>query len=228
MDRLRALIEDNLDKFPDFDYYLPLVEKAKQFEESRPDTAIECCNSLFQGISKTIILSFETGTTLEDLDKPSEAKSDKLIKRALRCLKENDDIYEDDFCTRGASLAFAVATLRNARGDVSHGKAVPKQMQSDRNLARVSNEMSESLLCYMLASFFAASSQPPLEAPEPVETSAEFDIEYDDNPDFNDFLDEQYPLPGKMLYSEALFLSYIEEYQIELDAYQDGLEEEVS
>ena len=40
--------------------------------------------------------------------------------------------------------------------------------------------------------------------------------EYDDHPEFNDFLDEQNPLPGKTRYSRALFDQEFETYEIEL------------
>ena len=117
-------------------------------------------------------------------------------------------------------MADAISLLRNARGDISHGRAVPKRLASHHGLAKASNEVTGSLLSYMLSSYFIAK----LEAPKPVEPEEpkpDFDLDYKDNPDFNDYLDEENPLPGKMLYSEALFLSYIEEYQIELDAFRE-------
>lgn len=230
MERLKQMIVDNKAVLPDFEYYLPIIDKALNYEESRPDTAIECCNSLLQGFSKTVILNLEYGVDRVELDKQSEAKSDKLIKRALRCLKDNDDVYEDDFATRGASLALAIATLRNARGDITHGKAVPKEVQSHLSLAVVSNEMTGTILRYIYSSYLKITAERvAAEAPKEVTTAEpkpDFDLEYGDNPDFNDFLDEQHPLPGKMVYSEALFLSYIEEYQIELDSFREAEDED--
>lgn len=225
MDRLRNLIEENLAEFPEFDYYLPIIDKAKRFETSRPDTTIECCNALLQGISKTVVLGLDGRASLAELDTKSESKTDKIVKRALTCLKQNDDVYEEEFCRRGAGLADAISLLRNARGDISHGRAVPKRLASHHGLARASNEVTGSLLSYMLSSYFIAK----LEAPKPVEPEEpkpDFDLEYNDNPDFNDYLDEENPLPGKMLYSEALFLSYIEEYQIGLDAFRETEDED--
>ena len=224
MNRLKVLIKENMTSFPEFDYYLPIIEKAKRFEASRPDTSIECCNSLIQGISKTVILGLDESVSNEKLDTPSESKSDKLVKRAFTCLKQNDDVYEEDFCRRAAGLADAISLLRNARGDISHGRAVPKRLSSHQGLAKASNEMTGSLLSYMLSSYFIARLEAPrkveLEEPKP-----DFDIEYDDNSDFNDYLDEENPLPGKMLYSEALFISYLEEYQIQLDGFREAEEE---
>lgn len=224
MERLKTLIEENLPDFPEFSYYLPIIEKALNYHASRPDTAIECCNSLLQGFSKTVVLNLDPKATAADLDSRAEAGTDKLIKRALRCLKANDDVYEDDFASRGASLALAIATLRNARGDISHGKAVPKLLESHTNLANVANEMSGSLLRYILSSYFIIMSNkrlavqlPTTEEPEP--------FTYDDNPDFNDYLDELYPLEGKLLYSEALFNLYQEDYEIQLSEFRASQDE---
>lgn len=224
MERLKSLIEDRLADFPEFDYYLPIVVKALSYETSRPDTAIECCNALLQGFSKTIILNLDATATREELDSQIEAKSDKLIKRALLCLRENDDVYEDDFARRGASLALAVATLRNARGDITHGKAVPKTLNSHVSLAIVTNEMAGSLLRYMLSSYFTIRTGQRTETEaEPEGMSA---LAYGDNQDFNDHLDELNPLEGKLVYSEALFHMYLEEYEVQLSEYLDAQERE--
>lgn len=57
----------------------------------------------------------------------------------------------------------------------------------------------------------------------------EFFIEYEKYPDFNDLLDEEYPYDGKLLYSQALYKLYYEDYEIQLKAFlyeQETLEEE--
>lgn len=225
MERLRVLITENLDTLPEFDYYLPIIDKALNYKQSRPDTAIECCNALLQGFSKTIILNLEDGAERADLDKQSEATSNKLIKRALKCLKENDDVYEDDFATRGASLALAIATLRNARGDISHGKAAPKELQSHCSLAEITNEVAGTILRYMYVSYLQIrqiqKTAPVIDDDEGIASLA-----FDDNQDFNDYLDEANPLEGKLLYSDALFRLYPEDYEIQLADYRDAQEDE--
>ena len=224
MQRLKSIIEENKAAFPAFEYYIPIIEKAESYEASRPDTAIECCNSLLQGLSKSIILALDESATDKELDSRSEGKTNKLVKRACECLKQNNDSYEDGFVYRASAMVDGISILRNARGDISHGRAVPKQLQSHQNLAIACNEVSGGLLSYMLSSFFAmklASAEEDMQ-PEP---SLEFNIEYDQNPDFNDYLDELNPLSGKMLYSEALFQTYLEEYQIQLNDYEDMMVE---
>lgn len=50
-------------------------------------------------------------------------------------------------------------------------------------------------------------------------------IEYESNSEFNEELDRQYPLDGKLLYSAALYRLYYEDYVIELEAFTDAQRE---
>ena len=226
MKSLKDLINRHISEFPDFDYYLPIIEKAERNLIEQPDISIECCNSLIQGISKTIILTLDPSRTRAELNK---RKTQDLFKPALELLKQNDDVYEDDFARRSASIAIATSTLRNARGDISHGKAVPKLLKSDQDLARVILEMTESLLRYTLACFYTVELEKRELEATVVDTKPEEKlIAYEDNPDFNDFLDEQNPLDGKMLYSYALYTLYLEEYIIQMDEFQYDQEMEES
>jgi hypothetical protein len=104
MDRLISIIEENRTEFPEFEYYLPIIGKAKSFEISRPDTSIDCCNALFQGIAKTVVLALDEKATLEELDSRNEGKTNKLVKRAFELLKQNDDVYEDAFCQKASAI----------------------------------------------------------------------------------------------------------------------------
>lgn len=205
MQTVKDLIQRYSSSHSEFLYYVPIIEKAERNEIEHPDIAIECCNSLFQGISKTIVHKLDPNC---DKKKFEEEHLPTQVRKALSCLKVNDDVLEDDFVRRGVSLALAIGTLRNTRGDISHGRAVPKELQSDRSLSRLVLNMSAALLRYMLASFFAL--QPPVED----------QISYDANPDFNASLDEEYPLSGKPLYSLALYQQYYEDYLIRLEDYR--------
>lgn len=223
---LKELISRHLDKFPDFDYYLPIIGKAENNEKSHPDITIECCNSLIQGISKSIILGLDPTVVKKELDRGKrENDTDKIFRRSLDLLKKNDDQYEDDFVRRGISLALSISTLRNARGDISHGRAVPKELRSDSSLARVALEMTSSLLRYSLSSFYAGVIE-KLEQETTSDVDMDFDlpeVNYNDKRDFNSFLDDLYPLDGKFLYSEALYDLYYEDYLIQLDEFNEGL-----
>lgn len=226
MQRSSKLIQANQASFPDCAYYLPLFSKVRRNVSKHPDICIETCKSLLEGISKTIILGLDAGAISSELDKKDV---EPLVKSAAKLLKANDDVIEENFVNRVSGLAHSLGALRNARGDISHGKAVPKAKESSSDFARLCLQMTDAMTYYMLQSFFAVN--------EPVTTIVEDDdvaaadmlpggipqIDYDDNPDFNDELDGQYPLGGKMLYSDALYRLYYEDYIIELEAFLDTL-----
>ena len=73
--------------------------------------------------------------------------------------------------------------------------------------------MTEGLMLYMLKSFYSIH---PGTGPE---------LAYEDNPHFNDYLDDVYPLERKPLYSLALFEQYREDYEIQLESYHDAMDE---
>ncbi len=218
MDRLENLIKENLSDFPDFIYYLPIIDKANKNQYQHPDITIECCNSLIQGICKTIILNLDLSSSENDFKKKD---TQDIIKPALKLIKAGDNVYENDFATRAASLALAISTLRNARGDISHGKAVPKVISSNLELARTAKEITSSLLSYTLASYYSISLS--LETDDKDQSTI---ISYDDNSDFNDYLDELYPLDGRVLYSEALYDKYYDDYEIQLSEYKEDILDE--
>lgn len=214
MDSLKSLIIRNLDQFPDFEYYIPIIEEAERNQQPHPDIAIECCLSLIQGISKTIILFLDPKEDKRALEKGSVVQQ---FKNATKLIQINNDVHEHLFPCQCATLAKAIGELRNARGDISHGRAVPKIVQSDLELSRLVMEITESLLRYTLASFFAI-------ALEELAQQEEVIIRYEDNPEFNDSLDELYPYEGKLLYSQALYQLYYEDYEIQLQAFLDEQE----
>ena len=147
------LITENLAEYPEFEYYIkPIIEKADKNLSSQPDICIEICKALFEGISKSIIEQLDKQANRKDLEK---SEMGPLVKRAINLLKENDNVIEDDFITRSVSLAYALATLRNERGDISHGRAVPKHKKSNVRLAYLSYQMTEGIVSYMLDFLFS-------------------------------------------------------------------------
>lgn len=211
MRAVSELLNDQLVRHSDFAYYLPILQKAEANQVPHPDICIETSKSLLEGVSKTIIERLDSTRSRADLD---AKELSPLVKEAVRLLQANDDQFEMDFTNRCVSLAYALGQLRNARGDISHGRAVPKQYCSSSDLARFVMHMTEGVLLYMLQSFYS------------VHTGDEPAIEYDDNQDFNDFLDELYPMEGKPLYSLALFEQYKEDYEIQLSDFRDSDDED--
>ncbi len=211
MRTLVELIERHADSDSEFRYYVPIIEKAEKNELQHPDITIECCVSLLQGISKTIVYRLDHSHDRIEYEK---GKLKNQIRDALRCLAASDDLLEIGFPTAALNLAQVAGELRNERGDISHGRATPKVLESDRSLARLVLSVTEALLRYMLASYFSNRAEPNVQ------------ISYDEYPDFNDELDETFPLAGKPLYSRALYEQYYEDYFVQLSDFLDRLEVE--
>ncbi|MGN6773697.1 hypothetical protein [Rhizobium sp.] len=221
------LIIENAIECPDFRYYLPLMKKAERNVTNHPDICIETCKALLEGVSKTIILSLEEGVKPEDI---KDLDVSPLVKRAGKLLQQDETIIEESFVTRVASVAHFIGVLRNERGDISHGKAVPKLIQSNDKLANAILQVSSGLLIYMLDAFFtklrdkrARLAQAELEKDQATDLEQ---VSYADNDDFNSWLDESYPYEGKLTYSFALFSLYYEDYLVRLEEFRDHAEEE--
>lgn len=204
MQTLIELIERHSPEESDFRYYIPIIEKAERNEIGHPDITIECCASLFQGIAKTIVYRLDPPSDKPQFERESIQRQ---VKAAFRCLERSDDAMELAFPVAVENMIRIVGELRNFRGDISHGRVVPKELQSDRSLARLVLNVSESVIRYMLASYFAIR---PTALPE---------IPYSENEAFNDDLDERFQLEGKPLYSMALYQQYYEDYLIQLEAF---------
>lgn len=220
------LIVANTEFYPEFRYYISIMKKAERNLSNQPDICIEACKALLEGVSKSIIERLDATVERKELDKKDVGP---LIKQAARLLRKADNIIEDDFVTRCSSLAHALGTLRNERGDISHGKAVPKTVRSNDRLSNLCMSMTENILCYMLEAFFNI----PLIAKETPEKDLEVKenetdlpvVSYEKNAEFNEWLDDKYPLPdGRLIYSSALFELYYEDYVIQLEEFQDSLE----
>ena len=225
MQTAAQLIIQNSDRYPEFRRYLSFIKKAELNQANQPDVCIEICKSLFEGISKSIIERLDPSASRKELDGMEVVP---LVKRAAQALKKEDNVVEDHFIARCVSFAHAMATLRNARGDISHGKAVPKEISSNERLAHLALRMSEGIIAYMLDAFYAL---PKAKSEEEVAEEEESDLEqidYDANPDFNNDLDEQTPTDGKPLFSRAVYELYYEDYLLKLQDFRNQMEEDES
>jgi len=228
---IKVIVENSADH-PEFSYYIPLMEKAERNLLSQPDICIEICKSLLEGVSKSIILD-----QVPDIDpkKLDEKKVSPLIKWACQLLRQDDNVIEDEFARRVAAVAEFLGILRNERGDVSHGKPVPKLVKSDDKLATMIFQVSSGLLTYMLDGFFTAKRLARINAKsiagysdnaddDDIQDLKQFDYEHHEV--FNNWLDEQFPYEGKLAYSFALYSLYYEDYLIKLEMYQESLDGE--
>ena len=143
-----------------------------------------------------------------------------MSSKAAKLLQKNDDIHERNFISQITKIGEYISQLRNARGDLSHGKCIPKELLNDQDLSRLLREITESLSRYLISSFFSFELE---RSKEDIEVEEDL-IRYEKNPDFNELLDEEYPYDGKVLYSQALHKLYYEDYEIQLKDFLDEQE----
>lgn len=189
MQLVRTLISQNTDKYEHFSYYVGIIDVIEQKIQSHPDICIESCKSLIEGVSKTIIKRLDVTATDADLNKMDVMP---LFKRAVNKLAQLDEDLELDFINRTASLIQNFGQIRNERGDISHGRAAPKDVYSSPQFSNLVARVTEALAFYVLEHFFR------------LQLPAETEIQYGDNPDFNEMLDTANPM-GSLSFSKALY-----------------------
>ena len=186
MELVRGIIEANVDKHINHDYYLIALEKAEQNLKLHPDICIEACKSLIEGICKAILKSIDNGLDERAIEGMT---AKRLAERAMTDLSAFDESIEVNFITNFSNLMQDLASIRNKRGDVSHGHVSPKLVKSTPEFAEYIYRLTEHTVHYMLRVFYAIDFG---------------SIAYGDNPDFNAMLDEEVQLDGKVLWSQAL------------------------
>lgn len=202
MEKTRKIIQNNFDKFPEFNYYLNIITKVEENIEEMPDTSIECCKALFDGISKTILDKFNI-SYVENTD-----TSSSLLKKVFKQINNEDDISKE-FIQISHIFIVRVNELRNERGDISHGKAVPKENNSDKYLAGAMVGISDNIISYMLSRYFE------------YDLSELEEIKYENNINFNEYLDSEFYIE-RVIYSKALFNQDIVAYKEGLNNYNSS------
>lgn len=179
------------------EYYQSHFDLVEDYIDEKPDITIETCKALIEGISKLSLHLLNQ----EPLDSHNDEKFQTLVKRALTELQKGRGFSDADLCKRLSGVVHYIGEVRNEHCDIGHGRASLKDQVNDADFADLIVGITDSICTYMLRR---------------LDMLAEKVIEYDDHPEFNAFLDEQYQLPGKILYSIALFNQEPETYEIEL------------
>ena len=217
MDSLEALVKRHFHEFPDFQYYGAFGEFISAIESYHQDlnmgVSSDCCNSLIQSICRTIITQIDS----VKVDELKDKRTDELIKRAVKLLQKNDDIFERNFVSQLVKIGTHINDRRNSRCELSHGRHIPKELINDQDLSRLLREITESISRYLISSLFSFKLE---QIKEELEIEKDL-IRYEDNSEFNEFLDEDYPYEGKLLYSQALYTLYYEDYTIQLQDFLD-------
>jgi len=179
------------------EYYQSHFDLVENYIDEKPDITIETCKALIEGISKLSLHLLNQ----EPLDSHNDEKFQALVKRALAELQKGRGFSDADLCKRLSGVVHYIGEVRNEHCDIGHGRASLKDQVNDADFADLVVGITDNICTYMLRR---------------LDILAEKVIEYDDHPEFNAFLDEQHELPGKILYSKALFNQELETYEIGL------------
>jgi len=201
-------------------YYDELFEIIDRYVESKPDITIETCKSVLEGLSRLVLQEIEQVPESELHNK----KLPKTFKDARACLQKEWEGnvrvtcgYDDEFLSRFGGLTSGIeqilnteivsyiGTLRSGHGDISHGRSPFKEQVNDSDLAELIVGITDSITTYMLRK---------------LNQFTEDKLLYDDNPTFNRFLDEAFPIDGVVSYSKALFEQDKVDYEGQLEDYK--------
>lgn len=193
-------------RYTNIDYYQTIIQKIEENVESHPDISIESCKALLEGLSKFIWKQIDLSYDALVADKMD---FHPVVRQAITKLADLNEDIELDFVNKVNKLIVSIGEVRNRRGDISHGKLSPKEYFSDSQFAYLVMNITDNMLYYVLHSF--------------SKVSLIKELEYEDNPEFNEWLDNENPI-ANLSYSKALFDQDPVAYEQELENYLDAKE----
>jgi len=193
-------------RYTNIDYYQTIIQKIEENVESHPDICIESCKALLEGLSKFIWKQIDLSYDALVADKMD---FHPVVRQAMTKLADYNEDIELDFVNKVNKLIVSIGEVRNKRGDISHGKLSPKEYFSDSQFAQLVMNITDNMLYYVLHSF--------------SKVSLIKELEYEDNLEFNEWLDNENPL-ANLSYSKALFDQDQVAYEQELENYLDAKE----
>jgi hypothetical protein len=199
MDKLKS--EIHRIKRHRLEYYASHLDLVEKYVDEKPDISIETCKALIEGISKLSLHLLNQ----EPLESHNSEKLQALVKRALSELQKGKGFADADLCKRLSGVVHYIGEVRNEHCDIGHGRASLKEQVNDADFAELVTGITEHICTYMLRR---------------LDRLVEPTLEYEDNEDFNEHLDAQFDLPGKLRYSRALFEQEPETYEIQLEDYK--------
>ncbi|MFX6081708.1 abortive infection protein [Acinetobacter baumannii] len=174
-----------------------LLTHIDQQSDQCGDTLIECSKSFIEAIAKNAIIKLNPNEKIKDIN---EAKLGDLFKKTRKAICEHSSIeklmpiseVELFFSALNQWMLF-IGKIRNDIGEVSHGKILPKSYSIDLNMAQIFSEIIDRFAYIILLMLLE------------IDLSYLQNYRYENFPDFNEYLDDQYELPNGLSYSRALF-----------------------
>lgn len=202
MNLTRNIIYSNISSNGWLDEFETLLNEIETNVETEPDITIESCKSLLELVAKNILSRLDPA---HDERSANNKEAHVLLRDAKDKLFEKSVENEDALVHRFSSVVQVINEIRNERGDISHGKHLPKKVKSSTQLAKSIVAFTDGFASYLLYIFFS------------LDLSYQELISYEDNTAFNDILDDTYPIKG-ISYSKALF-------EQDYVAYEEALED---
>lgn len=257
MEKTRAFLKANKESFEaygyfdDHDIYYEVIE-----QKITPDNSIEACKALIEGVCKTVLKQIDVrnprtrrrfvehdikavDSTLRKMKGNTGEDFQPLFRSAVTVLSAHVTTLEKDIILDvGNAFCKTLGRLRNARGDISHGRESPKKLKSNLELEKIVVSFTDILVIFMLEALSIADFDSKHEeysfadlvneafVLKDSDQLADIDTEEQLLRDFNDDLDSVNKLPGKTKYSRALFDQYPEDYEVQFREYCDQLHNE--
>lgn len=258
MERTRSFLNQNIGSFEryagfkDHEIYYVLID-----QKHTPDNVIETCKALIEGICKTILNQVDLQRSeakrrflthdLKSLEGTYNKMAGKtgedfatLYRQAVLVLSIYHHSCEKDLLNKlGNEFCKYIGKVRNTDGPISHGQTSPKSNSNSKTLASMVEGVTDIIAFHMLEIFSLIDFQLEDTPSEEQAIIESFMLKPEDElvaisdreklvREFNESLDELYPLDGKPIYSRALYDQYQEDYEIQLQEFIDNKEQELT
>lgn len=225
MDAVKNLLKLHKKSHSDFQYYQLHIDKIEENRSENPDIAIETCKSLIEGVSKTILNNLDvTFDEKRETTGRNPRSVQWFFKEALKKISENSEDFESGFVQASGQIINITQSIRTERGDISHGKSVPKLVESTPEFADMIVNMTNLIVSYTLKHYFEIDQV----------SDGELDYYSEKLEGYNTWLDDSQPdFPiAKATYSKVLYDNDYDEYENRytdeyLRSTEDSTEEEV-
>lgn len=208
MEKTKAVITAHLSSFKEFEYYFSIIEIAEESVNKKPDVTIDCCKSLIEGVSKTILITLDSNYNKNN-KLVDGVKALKLFDKAIKLISKYDQSLigkETEFLSKSRELVDTIINIRNDRGEISHGKFIPKpnEIISTSEFALFVINLTDSIVSFMLKILFQIDIPKTGRIGYDDEKMEEYNIWLDDSTDF--------PIK-KAKYSQLLYENDYDEYE---------------
>lgn len=214
MQRLNKVIEQ-YGRWVDLKIYTDRIEAHVESDFSQ---SLENAKSLIETICKEICES-------KDVEIEATASINQVLKKAYSAIGYPSSTPVTQISSALANIGQQMSTLRNEIGTTSHGKSLEELRERNSNVDEMTKELFIDTTV-IIASFLIRNFEN--ENPRTTSGTLKPKIIFNDNKDFNDFLDESF---GEFFMddysytaSEILFYTDNEAYLTELKAF--GVDEE--